>query len=185
MGFGGVITMLESLFEAIGTTDVSAYSSVLFNIYEDKDVFAIEASFDDDAFLIGREDPFEISSSGPTWEKVQKKVGKELEKYVKKNKEIYKEFNSIAYGFVDGDLIYIREPVKKKETKCFTADDFSDFSPSKLKAWLSVYLTSEANEKSWKEWFTVKFEDLSEEQLNHWRKFLADNFDYEKYRKNM
>ena len=39
---------LESLFELIETSDTKAYSSILFNIYEDRDYYTIEACFDDD-----------------------------------------------------------------------------------------------------------------------------------------
>ena len=176
--------MLKSIIKAIESKDISGYSSVLFNLYEDKDAYTIEASFDEDAFLVGRESPFVICKAGPAWEKVLKKIGKELSKYVSKNSEKYKNFKSIAYGFTEGDLIYIRKPEMKKETEHFTADDFACFAPAKLKAWLSVYLTFEAKEKSWKEWFMVKFEELPEEKLQYWREFLAENFDYEKYHKN-
>ena len=178
--------MLESFFDAIGNKDLSEFSSVLFNVYEDKDSFSIEACFDEDALVIGRENPYVICGSDTPWKKVEKKVGKALEKYIKSNKKMYEHFDSIAYGFVDGDLNYIRKSEKKKETKepvHFTAEDFKDLAPAKLEAWMTIYLTSEASERSLKEWFMVKFVTLSEEQLQHWREFLADNFDYEKYNK--
>ena len=178
--------MLESFFDDIGNKDLSGFSSVLFNLYEDADSFSIEACFDEDELVIGRENPYVICGADTPWKKVEKKVGKTLEKYIKSNRKMYAHFDSIAYGFVDGDLNYIRKPSKKKETKepvHFTSEDFKSFDPSKLKAWMTVYLTSEASQKSLKEWFMVKFETLSEEQLQHWREFLADNFDYEKYNK--
>ena len=178
--------MLESFFDDIGNKDLSGFSSVLFNVYEDADSFSIEACFDEDELVIGRENPYVICGADTPWKKVEKKVGKALEKYIKSNKKMYEHFDSIAYGFVDGDLNYIRKPSKKKETKepvHFTAEDFKSFEPSKLKAWMTIYLTSEASQKSLKEWFMVKFETLSEEQLQYWREFLAENFDYEKYNK--
>lgn len=176
--------MLESLFEAIGKEDISRYSSVLFNIYEDKDAYTIEACFDDDALVIGRDKPFVICGKDISWDKAEKKAGKELTGYIKSSREKYKGFSSIAYGFVEGDLNYIRSSDKKTEKVLFSAEDFKDLPPAKLKAWMTVYLTDEATKQSWKEWFKVRFEDLPEDKLDYWRAFLADNFNYEKYDQN-
>lgn len=185
---------LEPLFDAIEKRDLSAFSSVLFTLYEDQTGFSIEACLDEEALVLGREDPYVICGDGPSWKRVNKAVGGALSKHIKSHSSIYSHFDTIAYGFADGDLNYIRKPSKKKETVRlasakkepvhFTAEDFEDFAPAKLKAWLTIYLTAEANEKSWKEWFALKFETLSEEQLRYWREFLASHFDYEKYRSN-
>ena len=160
--------MLESLFEAIGKEDISRYSSVLFNIYEDKDAYTIEACFDDDALVIGRDKPFVICGKDISWDKAEKKAGKELTGYIKSSREKYKGFSSD----------------KKTEKVLFTAEDFKDLPPAKLKAWMTVYLTDVATKQSWKEWFKVRFEDLPEDKLDYWRAFLADNFNYEKYDQN-
>ena len=182
---------LEPLSDAIRKEDLRPYSSLLFTLYQDQDAFSIEACFDEGALVLGRENPYVICGAASPWKKVEKAVGKALAKLIKSNSSSYSHFDSIAYGFADGDLNYIRKPRKKKddallkggkkETVHFTSEDFKDFTPAKLKAWLTVYLKAEANEKSWKEWFTLKFETLSEEQLQYWREFLASNFDYEKY----
>ena len=51
---------LHLLFDAIENTDLSGYRSLLFNIYTDKDFYTAEACFDDEAFIIGRDNPFVI-----------------------------------------------------------------------------------------------------------------------------
>ena len=62
------------------------------------------------------------------WQTVEKDVGLAINSRIKKNKEIYKQFKSISYGFVDGNLHYIRKNrKKKKEIVHFTSDDFKDF----------------------------------------------------------
>ena len=49
-----MIDNMDVLFELIENSDEKDYTSLLFNIYEDKDYFTIEASFDDDNFVIGQ-----------------------------------------------------------------------------------------------------------------------------------
>ena len=56
-----MIDNMDVLFELIENSDEKDYTSLLFNIYEDKDYFTIEASFDDDNFVIGRDNPFTLS----------------------------------------------------------------------------------------------------------------------------
>ena len=171
--------MIDALYDAIENEKIDEYSSVLFNMYEDEDSYTIEASFNDDTYVIGRDHPFVICNKESNWKKVEKLVETELIRYIKNNKEKYSKFDSIAYGFVDGDLNYIRKPQKKKSKKDvhFTAEDFKDFNQIKLDAWLSVYLTEEALESSREERCMFCLGDLSEEQLEYWRKYLADNFD--------
>jgi len=181
---GGVIVRdrIESLFTLIGTTDKQDYTSLLFNIYEDEDCYTIEASFDDDAYVIGREDPFIVCEKSTPWEKVETDIGHALKSEIKEKEEVYKQFESISYGFVDGDLHYIRKPRKKeKEIVHYTADDFKDFPSHKLTAWLSVYLKEEAKEKYKMNMMEIMFKELSEEQHKFWREILAENFDYRKY----
>ena len=90
---------LESLFELIETSDTKAYSSILFNIYEDRDHYTIEACFDDD-FVIGRDNPFVICDKTNSWEKVEQDIGLAIKTQVEEKKDPYKHFTSIAYGFV-------------------------------------------------------------------------------------
>ena len=176
---------MEALFKLIEKSDIKDYTLLLFNIYEDKNYFTIEASFDDDNFVIGRDNPFTLCDKNTPWQTVEKDVGLAINSRIKKNKEIYKQFTSISYGFVDGNLHYIRKPRKrKKEIVHFTSDDFKDFPSHKLTAWLAVYLTKEAKEKYKMNMLGLMFNELSEEQHKYWREILADNFDYDKYDKN-
>ena len=173
---------IECLFEIIGNTDLDNYTSLLFNIYEDKYYYTIEASFDDDAYVIGREKPFTICDKSVQWQKVETDIGHTLKSEIKEKKEVYKHYKSISYGFVEGDLHYIRKPrKKKKEIVHFTADDFKDFPSHKLTAWLAVYLTEEAKAKYKTNMLELMFKELSNEQHKFWREILAENFDYSKY----
>ena len=173
---------IEDLFNCIENADKKDYTSLLFNIYEDEEYYTIEASFDDDNFVIGRDNPFTLCDKNTPWQTVEKDVGLAVDSWIKKNKEAYKQFKSISYGFVDGDLHYIRKPrKKKKEIVHFTSDDFKDFPSHKLTAWLAVYLTEEAKEKYKMNMLGLMFNELSEEQHKYWREILAENFDYDKY----
>ena len=173
---------MEALFKLIENSDKKDYTSLLFNIYEDEEYYTIEASFDDDNFVIGRDNPFTLCDKNTPWQIVEKDVGIAVDSWIKKNKEAYKQFKSISYGFVDGDLHYIRKPRKKKqEIVHFTSDDFKDFPSHKLTAWLAVYLTEEAKEKYKMNMLGLMFNELSEEQHKYWREILAENFNYDKY----
>ena len=77
---------LESLFELIETSDTKAYSSILFNIYEDRDYYTIEACFDDD-FVIGRDNPFVICDKAVSWEKVEQDIGQVIKAQVEEKKD--------------------------------------------------------------------------------------------------
>ena len=173
---------IEDLFNCIENADKKDYTSLLFNIYEVEEYYTIEASFDDDNFVIGRDNPFTLCDKNTPWQIVEKDVGLAVDSWIKKNKEAYKQFKSISYGFVDGDLHYIRKPrKKKKEIVHFTSDDFKDFPSHKLTAWLAVYLTEEAKEKYKMNMLGLMFNELSEEQHKYWREILAENFDYDIY----
>ena len=173
--------MLEELFQEIEKNDLSGFKSILFNLYEDENEYTIEACFDDESLVIGRENSFEICGTDIPWNEVEKRVGIVLKNHIKENKAIYKNLKDIAYGFVDGDLRYIKKPRKKKEEVHFTADSFKDFDRTRLKAWLTIYLKKEVASQYGFELFKTDFLGLSEEQLQFWRELLADNFDYEKY----
>lgn len=172
---------LKLLFEKIENADIQGYTALLFNIYEDSVYYTVEASFDDESFIIGRDDPFVICEKTVPWQKVERDFESALQARIKTHKDTYRQFVSISYGFVDGDLHYIRKPRKKsKEIKCYSAEDFKDFESHKLTAWLSVYLTDEAKEKYRFNMMSMMFSELSEEQHKYWREILAENFNYEK-----
>ena len=173
----------ESLCELIENTDKKDYTSLLFNMYEDRDYFTIEACFDDEEFVIGRDNPFVICDKTVPWEKVEQDVEQAIKTHIEEKKDTYKQFESIAYGFVDGDLHYIRKgQKKKKEIVRYTADDFKDFDSHKLGAWIMVYLTAEATKKYKFDLISlIRKKEMTEDEHKYWREILADNFDYEKY----
>ena len=173
--------MIEDLFLEIKKLNITDYQSLLFNIYEDEASYTIEASFDDDEFVIGRDNPYEICSSDMGWEDVEKEVGLKLKELIKADSKFFKPLKEITFGFVDGDLYHIKKSRKKKQQVVFTADDFLDFDPVRLNAWLTVYLTEEAEEIYGTKRFMTDFSDLTDEENLYWRKILAENFDYKKY----
>lgn len=173
--------MIEDLFLEIKKLNITYYQSLLFNIYEDEASYTIEASFDDDEFVIGRDNPYEICSSDMSWEDVEKEVGLKLKELIKADSKFFKPLKEITYGFVDGNLYYIKKSRKKKQQVVFTADDFLDFDPIRLSAWLTVYLTEEAQEIYGTKRFMTDFSELTDEENLYWRKILAENFDYKKY----
>lgn len=173
--------MLETFFKAIEENNLSEYTSLLFNFYEDENNYTIEACFDEDSLIIGRDAAFVIGSAEVSWKIIEKDTGKILKEHIKKQDAYYKHFTSIAYGFVDGDLYYIKRPRKKRESIHFSPDDFIGFAPMKLEVWLTVYLTKEAKEKYQTDLWNTDFSNLSKEDEQYWREVLADNFDYKKY----
>ncbi|MBE5912693.1 MAG: hypothetical protein E7274_01365 [Pseudobutyrivibrio ruminis] len=173
--------MIEYLFLEIKKLNITDYQSLLFNIYEDETCYTIEASFDDDEYVIGRDNPFKICDLEKSWEDVEKDVGVKLKELIKADTKFFKPLKEITYGFVDGDLHYIKKSRTKKQQVVFTADDFVDFDAVRLKAWLTVYLTDEAQKKYGLKRFKTDFSKLTEEENLYWRTILAENFDYKKY----
>ena len=99
----------------IENIDCKEYDELLFNLYEDMNSYSIEAVFDEDKIIIGREEGlYIVGDKSIGYEEILSKVCKELKSYFKKNKEQYRNLKSISYGFVDGDLYYIRKPRKAK-----------------------------------------------------------------------
>lgn len=177
--------MIKKLLEDIERIDFTDYSEMLFNLYEDQDAYSIEVVFDDDAFIIGREDKrFAIEKGNVGFDAVLKDTALELKTYFKENKEKYKQFKCIAYGFADGDLYYIKKTRKKKEQIHFSKEDFYSFDAFRVGAWLTVYLNAEGKEKYGQEVFETDFKKLSTEELHKWCEILALYFDYQKYNKN-
>ena len=78
----------------------------------------------------------------------------------------------------------MKSPKKIKEIVHYTADDFKDFDSHKLGAWIMVYLTTEATAKYRFDMIDmIRKKELSEDEHKFWREILAENFDYEKYKR--
>lgn len=178
--------VMFGLLDDIEQIDFSDYSEMLFNLYEDEDAYTVEVVFDDDKLIIGRDDKrYVIEERNVDFNVVLKNVALILKTYFKEKKDKYKQFKSIAYGFVDGDLYYIKKPrKKKKELIHFSKEDFYSFDAFRVEAWLTVYLNAEGKEKYEQEVFETDFKKLSTEELHKWCEILALYFDYQKYYKN-
>ena len=99
------------LLEDVEKQDFKTYSEILFNLYEDLNEYTIEAVFDHDALIIGRADKkYIVSKKDCDYREILKKVDTILKPYFETKEDKYGQFTSIAYGFVDGDLFYIKEP---------------------------------------------------------------------------
>lgn len=180
---GGIV--INELLEDIEKIDYKDYHEMLFNLYEDENEYTIEVVFDDNKLIIGRDDKvYVVADNRVDFEKVLKNIGDILKTYFKSKKDGYKQFKSIAYGFVDGDLYYIKKPRKTKKNQIiFSKEDFYEFDADRLDAWLTVYLNDEGEEKYGMKAFNTNFRKISREEFEEWCEILAYYFDYKKYNK--
>ncbi len=172
---------IQALFDQIMETDCTAYRKLWFNVYEDVDAFTMEAAFDEETFVIGRDDPAFVAEKSTHWETVLSEVQTLAEEFCQRNGAKFSHLSEIAYGFVDGDLEYLRqeETPSQADTERFTAEDFADFNIVKLHAWIRVYVDREVQKQLPLPLFPPM--DAAEEELRKYRKFLAEHMDYEKY----
>lgn len=174
---------IERLFSDVISSNKPEFSELMFNLYEDKNCYSMEAIFDDEAVIIGRELPVEICDAEKHFTEVLKDIKPVLSEFYKSNKANLSNIKEISYGFVDGDLHYIKRKRQKKNTaKIFTEKDFEAFNDVKLRAWLSVYTDEQKREDNGIDTFVLN--KLAEEERIKYRRFLAENFDYDKYNKN-
>ena len=174
--------MITDLLKNIESFDCKEYDELLFNIYEDMNSYSLEAVFDGDKVIIGREDRlYIVGDKSIGYEEILSKVCKELKSYFKKKKEQYSNLNTISYGFVDGDLYYIRKTRKaKKKQIVYTKDSFYDFDVVKLEAWLRVYLNEEGKNKYREKIWDTNFSKISRAEFEEWCAILARYFNYDK-----
>lgn len=174
--------MITELLKKIENIDCKEYDELLFNLYEDMNSYSIEAVFDENKIIIGREERFYIvGDKSIGYEEILSKVCKELKSYFKKKKEQYSNLNTISYGFVDGDLYYIRKTRKaKKKQIVYTKDSFYDFDVVKLEAWLRVYLNEEGKNKYREKIWDTNFSKISRAEVEEWCAILARYFNYDK-----
>lgn len=174
---------IEEFLDTVLKSNRKHYDCLMFNLYEDEVYYTIEAVFDDEALVIGRDDPVIICGSSESCESVQKRIRTVLNAFYRKQKSNLSNLKRIAFGFVDGDLHDIKEnqmkKVYEKDMKKFTAESFKDFDIIKLDAWIHVYVKQEDQEKYNLPIFPPPHP--SKKTLAHYRKILADNFDYEAY----
>lgn len=177
------VTEAQELFFEILNSNRAEFSELLFNLYEDRENCSMEAVFDDEALVIGRERPAVICETKTGYTEVLKEIGNMLERFYKDNKAALSNIKEISYGFVDGDLYYIKKRRRRKIIqKTFTESDFESFNDVKLMAWLSVYTDEKKREESGINAFVLN--ELTDEERIKYRLFLTENFDYDKYNKN-
>lgn len=172
---------IQALFDQIIEADCTGYRKLWFNVYEDADAFTMEAAFDEETFVIGRDDPAVVSAKNTHWETVLSEVQALVEKFFRQNETKFNHFAEIAYGFVDGELEYLKkdESSSLEYTERFTAEDFADFNIVKLHAWISVYVDRQVQKQLPLPMFPPM--KPTEEELRKYREFLAEHMDYEKY----
>lgn len=156
-------------------------SSIVFNLYEDIDSYSMEATFDDEKVVICGDEPAILCSNEIDYMVVLRLIKEEIKEFVKSNKEALSGAKEVAYGFVDGDLYYIKKPRKSRIPKrLLTMDDLKDFDAGKLVMWISVYMKAEAKKK-YKPPNFFNYESMTQEDLEKWKQILLDNFDYVSY----
>lgn len=175
-------TTIKDFFNEVLIKNDTKYSSLMFNLYEDEQYYSMEAIYDN-VVLIRRNSPIEICDKTNDYKTALSIVKNELSAFYRDNKEQLKNISELSYGFVDGDLYYIKQGTLKSEhknNKKFTFDEIKKFDPIKIGAWTTVYLKKEIKDTI-KIPFTADFPKMSEEELDKWINLLVENFDYEKY----
>ncbi len=175
------------LLEMVLKSNCERYTSLMFNLYENEKYVTFEAVFDDEAIVIGREEPAVICKSGEDYELALRQIQLILKEFYRNHKDSLANLKEISYGFVDGDLYYIKKRRGKKTApkviEKFTAESFMDFDIVKLDAWISVYVKEEDREKYNLPLFPPSHP--SEKTLEYYRNILADHFDYDTYYRNI
>lgn len=170
---------LERLFDETIKNINNMHESIMFNLYEDADVYSMEATFDDEEFVICRDNPAILCSNKINYKNVIKEIRIEIKNFFETNKDILKNAKEISFGFVDGDLFYVKKAKKAmREFKKFTIEDFKDFDSTRLLCWISAYMTDEAKDEYKPPLLARKMSRL---KMKKWKRLLVENFDYKKY----
>ncbi len=175
-------TTMENFFNEVLIKNDTKYSSLMFNLYEDEQHYSMEAVYDN-VIAIRKNNPIEICDKTNDYKTALSIVKNELSAFYRDNKEQLKNISELSYGFVDGDLYYIKQKSlksKHKNNKKFTFEEIKKFDPIKIGAWMTVYLKKEIKDTT-KIPFTADFPKMSEDELNKWISLLVENFDYDKY----
>lgn len=175
-------TTMNNFFYDVLVNNNTKYSSLMFNLYEDEKYYTMEAVYDD-VIAIRRNNPIEICDKTNDYKTALSIVKNQLSSFYKDNNDKLKNINELSYGFVDGDLYYIKQRTLKSEhknNKKFTFEEIKKFDPIKIGAWTTVYLKKEIKDAI-KIPFTADFPKMSEDELNKWISLLVENFDYDKY----
>ena len=158
------------------------YSSLIFNLYEDEKNYSMDAEYDE-SYAVRRDNPVIICSADRSWQEALKDAKHIIVEFYSQNKDSFKNLKFISYGFVDGDLYYLKKGRKTvKKDRVVTYDELKSFPPAKLDAWLAVYLKEDVKNRIQRP-FASDFAKMSDEELDKWARLLADNFDYDKYYK--
>lgn len=172
---------LQQLFEQVVAQNPPFATTLIFNLYEDSARFTVEAVLDDEAVVIGRDNPAIVCNAACGYEAALELFQSKAKVFYEENKAALSNFKEISYGFVDGDLFYIKRPRSRrgaKQQKRYTPADFESFSPFKLHAWIVVYVDQDKKEEFGLPLFAPK--EMNSAEHKRYREFLAENFNYEK-----
>jgi len=172
---------LQQLFEQVAAKNTPSATKLMFNLYEESDHYTVEAVLDDEAVVIGRDNPAIVCDTACGYEAALELFQSKAKVFYEENKAALSNFQEISYGFVDGDLFYIKRPRSRrgaKQQKRYTPADFESFSPFKLHAWIVVYVNQDKKEEFGLPLFAPK--EMNSAEHKRYREFLAENFNYEK-----
>ena len=96
-----------------------------------------------------------------------------LEKFYLENHNKLNNLKEISYGFVDGDLYYIKKHKKKRNDIKVTMEELEALNDQKLLAWITVYTDGEKRKENGINSFS---RELTTEERNEYIKFLYENF---------
>jgi len=170
---------IDDLLKEIVKSNRAEFSVLQINLYEDKKHFTAEAVFDDEALVIWRDHPAVISDKERSYKAVLREIRPKVKSFYTENRTVLDNIKEFSYGFVDGDLYYVKKRRKVKMTAVFTEEDFKEFNDVKLLAWLSVYTDEDKRKQNNIDAFVLN--QLTDEERKRYRRFLAENFDYKKY----
>lgn len=164
---------LEDLYNQILENNSSKFSTLLFNLYEDEDCYTVEAVFDDDALIIGREKPYFIAYNDINYTTILESFKTGLEKFYSENHLKFNNLKEISYGFVDGDLDYIKKTKEKRNDRKVTMEELESLDDQKLLAWITVYTDREKRKENG---IISISRELTTEERDKYIKFLYENF---------
>lgn len=99
---------LQNLFYQVKEQNTEEYTELLFNLYEDTAAYTVEAVFDDDALMIGRDNPAVICENHGDFLSALRVFEQALRSFCNQYQSEFDNLKIISYGFVDGDLAYIK-----------------------------------------------------------------------------
>lgn len=105
---------MNDFFKEVLEANDDSFTILIFNIYEDVGCYSMDAEYDweyDSSLAIRRNDPIEISDKKIKWYEVLDKIKPIMEDFYSKHKDSFKNIKILAYGFVDGNLYFLKRDI--------------------------------------------------------------------------